>query len=58
MIFFNQGLIGNGVQRDFSILFTPIFAMNLMIVFLRPMITQLAVFFRRKEDFSFCHLQE
>lgn len=41
---FNQGLIEAGVQRDFSVLFTPIFAMNLMIVFLRPMITQLAVF--------------
>ncbi|MBF0818580.1 oligosaccharide flippase family protein [Streptococcus acidominimus] len=41
---FNQGLIEAGVQRDFSILFTPIFAMNLMVVFLRPMITQLAVF--------------
>ena len=46
---FNQGLIGNGVQRDFSILFTPIFAMNLMIVFLRPMITQLAVFLEEKK---------
>ena len=46
---FNKGLIGNGVQRDFSILFTPIFAMNLMIVFLRPMITQLAVFLEEKK---------
>lgn len=40
---FNRGLIEAGVQRDFSILFTPIFAMNLMIVFLRPMVTQLAI---------------
>lgn len=43
-VIFNKGIIESGVQRDFSILFTPIFAMNLMIVFLRPMITQLAVF--------------
>lgn len=46
---FNQGLIGAGVQRDFSVLFTPIFAMNLMIVFLRPMITQLAIFREEKK---------
>jgi polysaccharide biosynthesis protein len=46
---YNKGLIENGVQRDFSILFTPIFAMNLMIIFLRPMITQLAVFLEEKK---------
>lgn len=46
---FNQGLIADGVQRDFSILFTPIFAMNLMIAFLRPMITQLAIFLEEKK---------
>ena len=39
---YNKGLIENGVQRDFSILFTPIFAMNLMI-------TQLAVFLEEKK---------
>ena len=49
---FNRGLIEAGVQRDFSILFTPIFAMNLMIVFLRPMITQLAIF---KEENKISH---
>lgn len=49
---FNKGLIEAGVQRDFSILFTPIFAMNLMIVFLRPMITQLAIF---KEENKISH---
>ena len=46
---YNKGLIENGVQRDFSILFTPIFAMNLMIIFLRPMITQLAVFLEERK---------
>ena len=49
---FNRGLIEAGVQRDFSILFTPIFAMNLMIVFLRPMVTQLAIF---KEENKISH---
>lgn len=37
------------MQRDFSVLFTPIFSMNLMIVFLRPMITQLAIFREEKK---------
>lgn len=46
---FNKGFIGAGVQRDFSVLFTPIFSMNLMIVFLRPMITQLAIFREEKK---------
>lgn len=46
---FEQGIVAIGVQKDFNILFMPVFAMNLTMIFFRPMMTQMAIFLDRKE---------
>lgn len=46
---FEQGIVAVGVQKDFNILFMPVFAMNLTMIFFRPMMTQMAIFLDRKE---------
>lgn len=43
------GLAQTGMQKDFNILFMPAFVMNLMMFFLRPMITQMAVYEMRQD---------
>lgn len=49
--FFDRGVIGTGVQRDFNILFMPVFSMNILLILFRPMITQLAIY-RRAGDYN------
>ncbi|MDN2953778.1 lipopolysaccharide biosynthesis protein [Streptococcus suis] len=49
--FFERGVIGTGVQRDFNILFMPVFSMNILLILFRPMITQLAIY-RRAGDYN------
>ncbi|HFU4514707.1 TPA: lipopolysaccharide biosynthesis protein, partial [Streptococcus suis] len=49
--FFERGVIGIGVQRDFNILFMPVFSMNILLILFRPMITQLAIY-RRAGDYN------
>ncbi|MGT2894894.1 lipopolysaccharide biosynthesis protein [Streptococcus entericus] len=53
---FEEGYIVAGAQRDFNILFMPIFVMNLLTMLLRPMITQLAVYFTRSNWSDFRQL--
>lgn len=48
--FFEKGVIATGVQKDFNILFMPVFSMNILLILFRPMITQLAVY-RRMADY-------
>nr|WP_068994244.1 lipopolysaccharide biosynthesis protein [Streptococcus himalayensis] len=43
------GVVEQGIQKDFNILFMPVFVMNLMMFFLRPMLTKLAIH-REKKD--------
>ena len=38
-----------GTQRDFNILFMPVFFMSLFILILRPLTTQLAILWKNKE---------
>lgn len=52
---FERGLLDVGVQTDFNILFMPVFAMNLTMIFFRPMMTQMAIFLEKKEYESFVH---
>ena len=49
----NQGWIGEGAQRDYGILFMPAFFMSLFILILRPLITQLAVYWNKGEEIKF-----
>lgn len=46
---FERGLLEVGIQTDFNILFMPVFAMNLTMIFFRPMMTQMAIFLEKKE---------
>ena len=50
---FERGLLEVGIQTDFNILFMPVFAMNLTMIFFRPMMTQMAIFLEKKEYESF-----
>ncbi|MGU7979272.1 lipopolysaccharide biosynthesis protein [Streptococcus suis] len=38
-----------GTQRDFNILFMPTFVLNLLLIFLRPLITELSIHFQKNE---------
>ena len=40
----SEGVLQTGMQRDFNILFMPVFFMSLIILMVRPLITQLAFF--------------
>ena len=45
----NQGFLQTGMQRDFNILFMPVFFMSLIILIVRPLITKLAILWNKKE---------
>nr|WP_119877143.1 lipopolysaccharide biosynthesis protein [Streptococcus respiraculi] len=47
-----------GLQKDFNILFMPAFVMNLMMLFLRPIITKMAISYHHKEVKEFSMLQK
>lgn len=55
--FMNQGYGVEGLQKDFNILFMPIFVMNLMILFFRPQVTQLAIFEQKGDLLAFNNLK-
>ena len=39
-----QGLFSNGIQRDFNVLFMPVFVLSLLFFVLRPLTTQLSIY--------------
>ncbi|MGT2964619.1 lipopolysaccharide biosynthesis protein [Streptococcus acidominimus] len=43
-----SGMLGKGLQRDYSILFMPVFFMSLCVLVIRPLITKLAVFWQER----------
>ncbi|MGO2889140.1 MAG: lipopolysaccharide biosynthesis protein [Lactococcus lactis] len=45
----SEGVLQTGMQRDFNILFMPVFFMSLIILMVRPLITQLAFLYVDKE---------
>lgn len=51
--FFDKGLIEVGVQKYFSSLFMPVFALNAVLILFRPLLTQLAVYRANNEDENF-----
>lgn len=40
----SQGLFSNGIQRDFNVLFMPVFVLTLLFFVLRPLTTQLSIY--------------
>lgn len=42
--FITVGQLGEGLQRDFNILFMPTFVLNLLLMLLRPMLTEISIF--------------
>ncbi|MGT2942432.1 lipopolysaccharide biosynthesis protein [Streptococcus constellatus subsp. viborgensis] len=49
----NQGVLQTGMQRDFNILFMPVFFMSLIILMVRPLITQMAILWNREKYAEF-----
>ena len=49
----NQGILQTGMQRDFNILFMPVFFMSLIILMVRPLITQMAILWNREKYVEF-----
>ena len=49
----NQGILQTGMQRDFNILFMPVFFMSLIILMVRPLITQMAILWNREKYAEF-----
>ena len=49
----NQGVLQTGMQRDFNILFMPVFFMSLIILMVRPLITQMAILWNREKYVEF-----
>lgn len=39
-----QGHFSNGIQRDFNVLFMPVFVLSLLFFILRPLTTQLSIY--------------
>lgn len=47
----SQGFFSNGIQRDFNVLFMPVFVLSLLFFVLRPLTTQLSIYwFERKYE--------
>jgi len=40
----SKGLFSNGIQRDFNVLFMPVFVLSLLFFVLRPLTTQLSIY--------------
>ncbi|AGU72977.1 lipopolysaccharide biosynthesis protein [Streptococcus constellatus subsp. pharyngis] len=49
----NQGVLQTGMQRDFNILFMPVFFMSLIILMVRPLITQMAILWNQEKYAEF-----
>jgi membrane protein involved in the export of polysaccharides len=43
-----QGYFSNGIQRDFNVLFMPVFVLSLLFFILRPLTTQLSIYWYEK----------
>ena len=52
----NQGVLQTGMQRDFNILFMPVFFMSLIILMVRPLITQMAILWNREKYAEFSQI--
>lgn len=48
-----MGVLETGAQRDFNILFMPVFFMSMCVLVIRPFITQMAVLWHQKNNQSF-----
>ncbi|WP_373760800.1 lipopolysaccharide biosynthesis protein [Streptococcus ferus] len=55
---FEQGNLAEGMQTDFNILFMPAFIMNLLVLFFRPYITEMAIAFFDKRISDFKRLEK
>ena len=44
-----QGFFSNGIQRDFNVLFMPVFVLSLLFFVLRPLTTQLSIYWYEKK---------
>ncbi|MGT2744073.1 lipopolysaccharide biosynthesis protein [Streptococcus phocae subsp. phocae] len=55
--FLEAGILKPGVQKDFNIIFMPTFVMNLLMLFFRPLITKMAIFFSEKKIHFFYKIQ-
>ncbi|WP_438672390.1 lipopolysaccharide biosynthesis protein [Streptococcus anginosus] len=45
-----NGILPSGMQRDFNILFMPVFVLSLLFFVLRPLTTQLSIYWNEKKD--------
>ena len=45
----SQGFFSNGIQRDFNVLFMPVFVLSLLFFVLRPLTTQLSIYWYKRE---------
>lgn len=54
---FEDGIVGSGLQLTFNVLFTPVFIINLMLLFLRPLITEMAVLLSQNDYRGFFFLK-
>lgn len=45
----SQGFFPNGVQRDFNVLFMPVFVLSLLFFVLRPLTTQLSIYWYERQ---------
>lgn len=56
-VFLESGQLPAGSQTIFNIIFMPAFVMNLLIIFLRPIFTQLALHLQERDVVAFKHLK-
>ncbi|WP_302992363.1 lipopolysaccharide biosynthesis protein [uncultured Streptococcus sp.] len=45
----SQGFFSNGIQRDFNVLFMPVFVLSLLFFVLRPLTTQLSIYWYERK---------
>lgn len=45
----SKGLFSNGIQRDFNVLFMPVFVLSLLFFILRPLTTQLSIYWYERK---------
>ena len=45
----SKGLFSNGIQRDFNVLFMPVFVLSLLFFVLRPLTTQLSIYWYERK---------
>ena len=48
-----SGVLVSGMQRDFNILFMPVFVLSLLFFVLRPLTTQLSIYWNEKKELLF-----